>query len=188
MIDHGSLLVMLLRLIDRLPSPPTPARRAGRPKLYSDKLFLKALVIMIVRHLTTPHELLAVLQQPSAEMALLRSLLSQDGKLPSCRAFERRLKPSLTPWPLKSAASAATCARCSSLGLRADEPLPSIAPCFKLGAVSGTRSIEKLASCRTVRLIPRQAGPNRAGMAGSTAGSCTSWQVWARSGCRWQPS
>ncbi len=92
MIDQASLLVMLLRLIDRLPSLPTPARRAGRPKLYSDKLFLKALVIMIVRHLHSPHELLAVLEQPTAEMTHLRSLLTQDGKLPSRRTFERRLK------------------------------------------------------------------------------------------------
>lgn len=32
MIGHGSLLVMLVRLVDRLPVPPPPARRGrGRP-------------------------------------------------------------------------------------------------------------------------------------------------------------
>jgi len=92
MIDHGSTLVMLLRLLDRLPAlPPPPKQGPGRPKVYADKLFLKALVIMIVRHLHTPHELLAVLEQPTAEMTLLRSLLTQNGKFPSRRTFERRL-------------------------------------------------------------------------------------------------
>lgn len=92
MIDHGSTLVMLLRLLDRLPALlPPPKQGPGRPKVYADKLFLKALVIMIVRHLHTPHELLAVLEQPTAEMTLLRSLLTQNGKFPSRRTFERRL-------------------------------------------------------------------------------------------------
>jgi hypothetical protein len=93
MIGQLSLLVMLVQLIDRLPPLPAPAKPGpGRPKTYSDHLFLKALVIMIVRHLHTVHELLTVLEQPSPEMQRLRLLLTQDGKYPSRRTWERRLQ------------------------------------------------------------------------------------------------
>jgi hypothetical protein len=51
---------------------------------------LKALVIMIVRHLRTIHELLAVLEQPTSDMAQLRSLLCEGGQFPSRRTWERR--------------------------------------------------------------------------------------------------
>ena len=47
---------------------------------------------MIVRHLHTVHELLSVLAQPTAEMATLRDLLSEQGRFPSRRTWERRLK------------------------------------------------------------------------------------------------
>lgn len=93
MIGQLSLLVMLVQLIDRLPPLPAPAKQGpGRPKTYSDHLFLKALVIMIVRHLHTVHELLTVLEQPTPEMQRLRLLLTQDGKYPSRRTWERRLQ------------------------------------------------------------------------------------------------
>jgi Transposase DDE domain len=93
MIAQDPLLVQLLRLIDCLPAPPqiAPPQR-GRPRLYSDTLFLKALVIMIVRRLHRPGELLAVLQEPTAEMRSLRQMLHQDGRFPSRRTFERRLR------------------------------------------------------------------------------------------------
>jgi hypothetical protein len=55
-------------------------------------LFLKALVIMTVRHLHKVHELLSVLEQPTAEMTALRPLLMVDGRYPSRRTWERRLK------------------------------------------------------------------------------------------------
>lgn len=52
MIGQESLLVSLVRLVDRIPFPPPPAKRTrGRPKTYSNRLFLKALVIMIIRKL-----------------------------------------------------------------------------------------------------------------------------------------
>ncbi len=82
MIPQESLLILLVRLIDRIPVPaPTKAGR-GHPKVYSDRLFLKALVIMIVRHLHTVHELLSVLAQPTAEMLILRGLLTENGRSP----------------------------------------------------------------------------------------------------------
>jgi hypothetical protein len=52
---------------------------------------LKALVIMIVRHLATVHALLAVLEQPTPEMQQVRSLLTEEGRYPCRRTWERRL-------------------------------------------------------------------------------------------------
>lgn len=93
MIGQESLLVSLVRLVDRLPAPPAPTKRQrGRPCTYSDRLFLKALMIMIVRHLYTVHELLSVLAQDTSEMRTLRTLLTVDGQYPSRRTWERRLK------------------------------------------------------------------------------------------------
>ncbi len=91
MIEQVSLLVMLVRLVDRLPTPAPRAKRSrGRPKVYADQLFLKALVIMIVRHLHTVHELLTVLAQPTPAMQLLRTLLTEQGQFPARRTWERR--------------------------------------------------------------------------------------------------
>jgi hypothetical protein len=53
---------------------------------------LKALVIMIVRRLPRVGSLLAALEQPTPEMRRLRALLSEDGRYPTRRTFERRLK------------------------------------------------------------------------------------------------
>ncbi len=60
--------------------------------MYTDKLFLKALVIMMVKHLSRIHELLCVLEQPTAEMRPLRLLLTENDKYLSRRTWERRLK------------------------------------------------------------------------------------------------
>src|SRR5215210_1694620 len=94
MIAQDAVLVQLIRLIDRIPAPTPPARRPrGRPVVYSDRLFLKALVIMLVRNLYTVNELLGVLAQPTSEMRVLRALLSTErGEFPSRRTWERRLK------------------------------------------------------------------------------------------------
>src|SRR5229473_1127940 len=74
-----------------MPPPPTKRGR-GHPKVYPDRLFLKALVIMIVRHLHNVHELLSVLAQPTAEMQRVREILSEYGRFPARRTWERRLK------------------------------------------------------------------------------------------------
>lgn len=93
MVSHASLLVTFVSLVDRLPEPrPASKRGRGRPRVYADRLFLKALVIMILRHLHTVHELLSVLAQPTAEMRCLRELLSEHGHFPARRTWERRLK------------------------------------------------------------------------------------------------
>ena len=60
--------------------------------MYPDHLFLKAVVIMIVRHLHHVHELLSVVAQPTEEMRTLRLLLTQQERFPSRRTWERRLQ------------------------------------------------------------------------------------------------
>ena len=93
MILEVSLLVTLVKLVDSIPLPPPPTKRGrGKPRFYPDRLFLKALVIMIVRHLHRPHELLSVLAQPTVEMQTLRALLTEQGHYPTRRTWERRLK------------------------------------------------------------------------------------------------
>lgn len=92
MIAQDSLLVQLMRLVDRSPtSPPTPPRR-GRPRLYSDTLFIKALLVMIVRRVHRVSELLAVLGEETSEMRAVGKLLFEHGRMPSRRTFERRLR------------------------------------------------------------------------------------------------
>src|SRR3982750_829934 len=116
MVPERSVLVALVQLVDQLPLPPTAPRR-GRPAVYSDRLFLKALVIMIVRRLPQVHTLLAVLDQPTPEMRQLRAVLTEQGRYPTRRTWERRLRrvpdtlpgqigclgrylvAVLTPWP-----------------------------------------------------------------------------------------
>jgi hypothetical protein len=92
MIGEESLLVTLVRFVERIPVPlPPPKRSRGRPKTYPDRLFLKALVIMIVRHLHTVHEFLTVIEQDTPEMHALRPLLMLNGHFPTRRTWERRL-------------------------------------------------------------------------------------------------
>jgi plasmid stabilization system protein ParE len=94
MITQDSVLVQLIRLVERIRSPPPPSSRRprGRPIFYSEKLFLKVLVIMIVRRLHKVGELLAVLDEPTPEMKIVRELLGEEGRFSSRRTFQRRLK------------------------------------------------------------------------------------------------
>ena len=92
MITAEALVVILVKLVDGIPVPPPGKPRRGRPKYYSDRLFLKALVIMIVQHLHKVHEFLAVLDEPTVEMQTLRTLLTEGGRYPTRRTWERRLK------------------------------------------------------------------------------------------------
>lgn len=90
MVPQVSLLVMLVELIDAIPSP-SPERRRGHPPVYPDSLFLKAVVIMVVRGVSSVDGLLAILEQPTPEMQALRDQLTVDGRFPSRRTWERRL-------------------------------------------------------------------------------------------------
>jgi hypothetical protein len=90
MVPQISLLILLVDLIDAVPSP-TFERGRGRPPTYPDRLFLKALVIMLVRDVSTVDGLLAILEQPTLEMQALRTRLTEQGRFPSRRTWERRL-------------------------------------------------------------------------------------------------
>lgn len=93
MLSEVSLLVRLLMLFDKIPAPPPPAKRPrGKPPKYSDKLMLKALIVMIIRHLYTATALLAFLAQDDPTVKQLRRLLHEDGDFPSRRTWERRLE------------------------------------------------------------------------------------------------
>ena len=92
MIPQESLLVTLVKLIDGIPTPVVTKAKRGRPLTYPEKLFLKALVIMIVKHLHKVYELLSVLNEPTYEMQQLRQLLMEEGRYPTRRTWERRLK------------------------------------------------------------------------------------------------
>ncbi len=91
MIRKNSLVVTLILLVDEMPAPKEAPRR-GRPKIYSDRLILKSLIIMVLKRFTRVHELWIFLNQPQEESMRIRFLLSEQGRFPSRRTFERRLK------------------------------------------------------------------------------------------------
>ena len=92
MIPQESMLVVLVKMIDLIPAPPVGPSKRGCPVTYPENLFLKALVIMIVKHLHKVHELLSVLNEPTYEMQQLRGLLTENERYPTRRTWERRLK------------------------------------------------------------------------------------------------
>jgi DDE family transposase len=91
MLAQECLLVILVQLVCLIPMPPPPAKR-GRPWVYPDRLFVQALVIMMVKRLHKANEFLAVLAEPTPEMSSLRAMLTDEtGRFPSRRTWERRL-------------------------------------------------------------------------------------------------
>lgn len=93
MLLKEAVLVTLVLLVDRIPMPPEPKKRQrGCPKTYSDRLMVKALVIMVVRRLYSPYSLLAFLEQETVLTQRLRLLLTENGRFPSRRTWERRMQ------------------------------------------------------------------------------------------------
>jgi len=91
-------LFLMLALIDKIPSDidtllpqSTRSVKPGRKQLYSDRLFLKAAVIMILKRFSKVYELLTTINEPTVEMQQLRQYLTQEQKMPTRRTFERRL-------------------------------------------------------------------------------------------------
>src|SRR5919202_1511171 len=93
MLTCGSILVSLLWLVEQIPTPPPPAKRQrGRQETYSDKLFVKALIVMIIRRLYTASTLLHFLEQDDPIALQIRPLLMEHGRLPTRRTWERRFE------------------------------------------------------------------------------------------------
>ena len=93
MLAERRILVSLLSLVEHLPSPPPPQKRQrGRQETYSDKLFIKALIVMIIRRLYSAYALLDFLAQPDPLAQQVRLLLTEDGGFPSRRTWERRFE------------------------------------------------------------------------------------------------
>jgi hypothetical protein len=92
MVADSDPLLRLLSLVEGVPLPPAPRRR-GHPRVYSDHLMLKALVVMLVRRVWSVHGLLAILAEPTSQMARVRAWLTDpQGRFPSRRTWERRLR------------------------------------------------------------------------------------------------
>jgi hypothetical protein len=92
MVQVEPHLVTLIKLLDELPERPRQEKpKRGRPKTYSDRLILKALMVMIVRRLYTAHAFLAFLEQGSDLTKMLRENLTESDKFPTRRTWERRL-------------------------------------------------------------------------------------------------
>lgn len=92
MLQKEPLLVIFLKMVDRIPMPKQPQeRKRGRPYIYSDTLMVKALIIMIVKRLYSAYSLLAFLEQGTMDTEKLKGLLRENGQFPSRRTWERRL-------------------------------------------------------------------------------------------------
>lgn len=127
MITHDTVLVHLVRLVDRLPNPPPPARcPRGRPIFYSDRLFLKALVIMTVRRLHKVGELLAVLEEPTPRRCrpCVDCSARSGGASPLGAPSSAGLRLCPKRCPRGSALWGATWWSCFDLGLRRDGRWP----------------------------------------------------------------
>ena len=93
MLTHGSILVSIRWLVEQIPTSPPPAkRRRGRRETSSDKLFVKALIVMIIRRLYTAYALLHFLEQDDPVARQLRPLLTEHGRFPTRRTSERRFE------------------------------------------------------------------------------------------------
>ena len=100
MIAHETRLVTLVTLVRRVPSPPPAARRRrGRPPTSPHRRLLQAWVMMMVRPLHTGHARLSVGAQPTLARHTRRTWLTVDGRFPTRRTGERRLRASPATLP-----------------------------------------------------------------------------------------
>ncbi len=92
MVQADPLLVIFVKMVDRIPFPAqSTERKRGRPNVYSTKLMVKALIIMVVKRLYSAYSLLAYLEQETAVTQALKKLLHENDRFPTRRTWERRL-------------------------------------------------------------------------------------------------
>jgi hypothetical protein len=93
MLTPGSILVSFLWLVEQSPTPPLPVKRPrGRQEFSADKLFVKALLVMMIRRLYTAYALLSFLEQDDPVAQQRRPLLTERGRCPTRRTWERRFE------------------------------------------------------------------------------------------------
>jgi hypothetical protein len=91
MLTQGSILVSLLWLVEQISLPRLPIKRQrGRQEFYPDTLFVKALIVMIIRRRYTAAALLSFLEQDDPVAQQIRPLLTEHGRFPTRRTWERR--------------------------------------------------------------------------------------------------
>jgi hypothetical protein len=181
-----SLLVILVTRVDRLAAPPPPAkRRQGSPQVYPDHLVVNALGIMLVRQLHTGHDLLAVLDQPTAELQTRCGVVTHQGRFPCRRTWERRVAARPTTLPAPIGCLGRQLVALVQPWRAAGRAVAIATPRCGHAAACGTSGLASRARCRPPASTPRPTGPRRVGTAGSTAGS----SIWSRpsptSGPRW---
>lgn len=89
---RDNALLLMLALLDRLALPSFAIHTGrGRKQQYSDRLFLKAAVIMTLKKFSKVYEFLTTIHEPTPEMQALRQHLTQEDRMPTRRTFERRL-------------------------------------------------------------------------------------------------
>jgi len=189
MLTHGSILVSLLWLVEQIPTPPPPAKRQrGRQETYSDKLFVKALIVMIMRRLYTAYALLSFLEQADPVAQQIRPLLTEHGRCPTRRTWERRFETLPARLPALIGCLGRHLVELLRPGQPRDTRRPSTGrPCAPTGA-SGTRNIGWPAKSHIPRLTPKPLGASPGITAGGTAGSCIWPSRSAVSGSPWPRS
>ena len=91
MLTQGRILVSVLWLVEQIPTTPPPGKRPrGRQEFYADKRFVKARIVMIIRRLYTAYALLNLLEQGDPVAQQMRPLLTEHGRFPTQRTWERR--------------------------------------------------------------------------------------------------
>lgn len=186
MRPHPSLLVSLILLLDKIPLPPLPEKRGrGRPTVSPDRLFLKALIVMISRHRNIVHELLSVLEPQTPEMQPLRTLFTHNERFPSRRTWARRLNRRPDTLPAQIAGLGRYLVALIQPWTTYGRAVAIESTVLRAG-VSGTKKRELRALCPIPPLIPKPIGPKVDGIRGCMGGNCI-WLVrWLRFGFRWR--
>jgi hypothetical protein len=133
---------------------------------------LKALVSMIIRRLYSAHSLLAFLNQKTELSMVLHALLTENGRFPDRRTWERRLAK--LPASLPGLIGCFGRYLVAELQLWDQDGRAAAVESTPLRAKGGVWHQKDRAAgiVPTPRLIPKPIGPSRAIMAGGMAGNC----------------